>query len=493
MSNTRRRRYAFTEENTTNNTTDIIGNINKGIKSFFSTNKTLKNTKNSKNTIKTVKTPIYSKLNFKTRFIDFGYVYSKDFDMFDIDKYKYDYFIWPFETRFIYDINYNTLLSSNFYRKYHSFQNTLNDFYRKGEYNRYNFIPYYNILRILYIDYDIDDAEMNKWYKNITNKINSKYLDLNERRLFYAKITDVYSLGITLAGKYASITNHILDDNWSILNINTFKNETDKDNNMLFLKKVSVPFYKLIRKMVTINPLKRINITDAKNMFIKIISGLTSETSRKNLGQRGGQKGGIKIGEGGFGCVYRPQIPCDGKTVQPGYVTKVIDKVEAIKELNECNKIKDIDPQNKYFVYPLKMCKITSQVIPNIRDCSLYTSNSVLLQLPDGGQTLQDIKIKKDEIIDFLRSWLSLFYGLELLHNNGMAHMDIKTINTVSKLENKNTGSSSPSYGFTDEIALSSEAYIQLNALMKTPNNSNSNSNSNSFNSNTVYNYNSNK
>ena len=257
--NTRRRRYAFNETNITNNTTNIIGNINKGISRFYNTTK--KNDITKKND-KKIKKNIYTKLNFKTRFIDFGFVYSNDLSIIDIKKYKYDYFIWPFETRFIYDINYKTLSSSVFYKYYNSFQNTLKDYYNQGNYNSiYHVNPYANILSVLYTDYDIDDVEMNKWYKYITNKINSKYTNINDRRLFYAKATDIYSLGIALAGKYASITNHFLNNNWRIVNKNNFKSKTDEDNNLIFLKNISRPFYKLIKKMININPLNRINIS----------------------------------------------------------------------------------------------------------------------------------------------------------------------------------------------------------------------------------------
>lgn len=457
--NTKRRRYAFNENNTINNTTNIISNINKGIKNVY--NNTKKNNK-----IKThIKKNIYSKLNFKTRFIDFGLVYSNDLAIIGLKNYKHNYFIWPFETRFMYETNFELFTPTILYNKYNSFQDMLYEYYIMGRHdNKYNINNYYNIISVIYDGYDIYIDKIYKKYKKITDKVNSIYIEPNERKLFYAKVTDVYSLGIALAGKYASITNHILDLDWDIVNNNKFKNKIDKKANKLFLKQITIPFYNLIYNMVYINPLKRINISEAKHKFIEIISGLTNDESRNNLRQRGG----IKIGEGGYGCVYRPQIPCDGKTVQPGYVSKVINKNDAIIELNESIKIKKIDPQNKFFVYPVKMCNIIPEVINNIKDCRMYSSNAVLLQLPDGGQTLQDIRINNNEIIDFIRSWLSLFYGLELLHNNNMAHMDIKTINIVSKLETKNSGISN-SYGFSDETNLSTEAYAQLNILMKTP------------------------
>ena len=48
----------------------------------------------------------------------------------------------------------------------------------------------------------------------------------------------------------------------------------------------------------------------------------TSKISKKNKINKQ-QRGGVKIGEGGEGCVVKPHIPCK-KNIKGDYITKII-------------------------------------------------------------------------------------------------------------------------------------------------------------------------
>jgi len=94
------------------------------------------------------------------------------------------------------------------------------------------------------------------------------------------------------------------------------------------------------------------------------------------------QKGGKKLGEGGFGCVITPPILCSSKTSkiskpnlnivstkQQKFVSKLIttdlNKID-LEYLNEekeiYKKIKKIDPEQKNFIYPVNICKLDKHI-----------------------------------------------------------------------------------------------------------------------------------
>jgi hypothetical protein len=74
------------------------------------------------------------------------------------------------------------------------------------------------------------------------------------------------------------------------------------------------------------------------------------------------QKGGKLIGQGSYGCVFRPMIPCEGKTIrEKGKVSKVLHMTEAYKELEETKKIDKIDPKGIYHFVAPEMCKINKK------------------------------------------------------------------------------------------------------------------------------------
>lgn len=140
----------------------------------------------------------------------------------------------------------------------------------------------------------------------------------------------------------------------------------------------------------TINHNKKHNINHNKKHNKK--KHIISIKKIKNL------KGGKFIGEGSYGCVIQPAIPCkniDLKNVN--FNNKMISKIiinpqETIKtEINISNKLNSIDPQQKYFITFKDFCILKN--IPNNR------SNAVKVHHYDK-RTLKNFKLKEKKILD---------------------------------------------------------------------------------------------
>jgi serine/threonine protein kinase len=82
---------------------------------------------------------------------------------------------------------------------------------------------------------------------------------------------------------------------------------------------------------------------------------------RKKLGEgktrRRGTKGGKKLGQGASAFVIDPPIQCEDGRDMSGFVTRVsiepnFDEIMSIDRETIINKLKEIDPDQKYFFYP---------------------------------------------------------------------------------------------------------------------------------------------
>lgn len=148
---------------------------------------------------------------------------------------------------------------------------------------------------------------------------------------------------------------------------------------------------------------------------------------------------GALKGKGGYGCGFFPSIRCEGETaVRPDVLSKYMDMDDAHDEYNQTVKIRKIDPYQHYFIYPLeKPCKPAKQTTEEAKENPLKSCESVepdtagLLQFHYGGPSWNSFSIVPDRLSSFMRSWLQLFNAIEYLHENRLAHMDIKTPNIV--------------------------------------------------------------
>lgn len=111
--------------------------------------------------------------------------------------------------------------------------------------------------------------------------------------------------------------------------------------------------------------------------------GITKRTN-KTITNKHYQKGGEKLGQGGFGCVVRPPVKCTtpfNKTQyrrNPNYVSKIIKHTyhqSAFNELSIGQEILKLDPFGLYFSPIINGCFFTAEYHPDIQYAqSTYSS-----------------------------------------------------------------------------------------------------------------------
>ncbi len=156
------------------------------------------------------------------------------------------------------------------------------------------------------------------------------------------------------------------------------------------------------------------------------------------------QKGGKYIARGSYGCVYRPNLECpEGSPENMNEISKIIEirnLNEEWKPISEFNLDK-IDPDNKYFIYPLEACRLTNEAINAEKEffrCDLFKSrnrshiikNYINTIQPNGGTVSYMRKLD----LNFEENWhlyINLLIGLGILHKNRIYHRDIKEDNIV--------------------------------------------------------------
>ena len=173
------------------------------------------------------------------------------------------------------------------------------------------------------------------------------------------------------------------------------------------------------------------------------------------------QKGGKHIFSGTYGCGYSPAIRCEGNTDrEPGVFSKLMSIEEARKEMAKREFLKPIDPEQQYFMYPLRSCRPDFEKLDpvenDIKVCSEhiedFRSRGRLLQFRDGGDNLQGIKLGAADLMNFFRDFQTLFEGLVVLEKAKIAHLDIKLANIVCKRTDSGFSFHFIDFGFTVPI-----------------------------------------
>ena len=178
---------------------------------------------------------------------------------------------------------------------------------------------------------------------------------------------------------------------------------------------------------------------------------LAFATRRKRQQTTRKLRGGKYTGQGTYGCGFAPALRCTGETVRKfGLFTKLVLEDEADKEEAKLAIIQPVDPDMKYILYPVKICRVNKDVLGknnpenDVESCSLATFPDELdearaLQYIDGGIDLEKFVVEAYKVLPAFQSLTNLFKGLSVLHKAGVSHNDIKPANIVIKEEEGGT------------------------------------------------------
>lgn len=165
------------------------------------------------------------------------------------------------------------------------------------------------------------------------------------------------------------------------------------------------------------------------------------------------------IGEGGYGCVFKPSLPCrDKKISYKNKISKWMLSKNAIAELEEYAVIAKADRRSDFYTgKPIKCTlKQTPQVIQAMSRCKLLqekmknktakqiAEETSLLIITDGGDDLEkwvkkmvkmDGASNRSRIMDFWKESRRLFLGIQTFLKNDLVHHDLKPQNVVYKMD----------------------------------------------------------
>jgi serine/threonine protein kinase len=170
------------------------------------------------------------------------------------------------------------------------------------------------------------------------------------------------------------------------------------------------------------------------------------------------------IGEGAFGCVIKPSLPCSNKKISyKNKISKVMFSKEAVKELKEYAIIAKADKSQKFYLGVPTHCRVkkTKETIKAIEKCihlkkKYFHKKSIkegikqldLLVMEDGGMNLKMLsimidvmRVTRENSIKVKKIWLEmhkLFRGILLFQKHGIVHHDIKPQNIVYNLDDNN-------------------------------------------------------
>ena len=163
--------------------------------------------------------------------------------------------------------------------------------------------------------------------------------------------------------------------------------------------------------------------------------------------QKKKQHAGAMVGEGTYGCGFIPSLRCENENVASNTTfSKLMNKTAANEEISSVARIKQIDPEQQYTVYPIKQCKLKRENIKlrngNLNKCTITKKYNLIknenalsiLQAPVGGVTLAETinaASTMGDKVDVFIGLTNLFKGLTVMHARHFYHMDIKENNIV--------------------------------------------------------------
>jgi serine/threonine protein kinase len=144
------------------------------------------------------------------------------------------------------------------------------------------------------------------------------------------------------------------------------------------------------------------------------------------------------VGYGTYGCGFRPALRCEGEaTRRRGKFAKLVQQRTAIEEMELRNILVPRDPTREYFLYPEAICTPAAfQPSDGADNCKLkFTAENParVIIMGKGGENLEKLTLRPRDYFPFFESLRRIFRGLAILNAAGLAHMDAKPPNIVTR------------------------------------------------------------
>jgi hypothetical protein len=149
------------------------------------------------------------------------------------------------------------------------------------------------------------------------------------------------------------------------------------------------------------------------------------------------------LGEGGYGTVYRPPLPCDDEKPCPKSirecrtgVSKLLNRINWKHEIEKYHRLgmDTIDPEHKFHVKYIHSCKIHENAISSIhrKKNRIHKDRIYSIVYEFGGDSLTSVLRRKTSTrASILRGLYRIILGLKLMHSNFIYHLDIKPDNII--------------------------------------------------------------
>jgi len=163
----------------------------------------------------------------------------------------------------------------------------------------------------------------------------------------------------------------------------------------------------------------------------------TRRVRRRKQTRRRKRKGGEKVGQGNSGMVIKPAISCRGKDTTDK-VSKVFFGKENFERIKNSIgpvliKLKEIDPEQKYFLYP-ELCDDIGELTEENKKDGVTEENKQYSYLMKRGKNetllkfIETTKPSEEEAVAILKKVQEI---LNLLHKHNIYHGDFHSENVL--------------------------------------------------------------
>ena len=149
------------------------------------------------------------------------------------------------------------------------------------------------------------------------------------------------------------------------------------------------------------------------------------------------------LSQGGYGCVYRPEIKCSGKTGSKNRVSKLQKQNYASNnEINISKLIKTIKHYDRYFLPVLGSCAVKLSNIDDeiLKPCEVINQkfSYTILHFPylENIEFIEFFSTTKKPELHLIEMYERLVGGLLLLYNKKIVHHDLKLDNILIDANN---------------------------------------------------------